>query len=213
MENPGIGRRAFLQFFGGIIASAAANPLSAVVVSDDVYVNRKLGLAFAKPAGWAYESIGTFRDLRDEYELATVDPAVDEQFRSGALPIAIVSQAPVKTTIAASFTVFAEHCPLEGDETLMGVLPLVLAQYRRMFRDFKVSHDPSGLQICGYESASYVSSFIYEDSSGKYFPVRHRGVVTVRPPLLYTFNMMDIPEMGICTERQFDEVIGSIRYV
>jgi len=213
MPSAGIGRRGFLEAFGGIIAAAATHPRAAVVISDDLYVNRKLGLAFAKPTGWGYERITTFRDLRDDYELASVDPAADELFHSGELPIAVVTQAPVTKKISASFTVYVEHCPLEPDQTLLGVLPLVLRHYQRLFREFKVTEGPVGMRICGYESASYLASFIYEDSKGKYFPVRHRGVITMRAPLLYTFNMMDIPEMGIRAQAQFDEVVGSIRYV
>jgi len=47
----GIGRRKFLKLFGAVIATAATNPLRAVIINDDLYINRALGLAYKKPIG------------------------------------------------------------------------------------------------------------------------------------------------------------------
>lgn len=53
----GIGRRKFLKLFGAVIASAASNPLQAVIVQGDLYINRALGLAYKKPNGWYFVSM------------------------------------------------------------------------------------------------------------------------------------------------------------
>jgi len=50
----GIGRREFLQLFGGALATLTANASSAIAVLDDQYINRKLGIAFRKPHGWTF---------------------------------------------------------------------------------------------------------------------------------------------------------------
>jgi hypothetical protein len=214
MKPPsGLGRRGFLQLFGGVIASAAVTPVASVVLSDDLYVNRRLGLAFTKPAGWAYESLKTFTDLRDEYELASVDPDLEKELKTGQLPIAVVSQSPVRTTLGASFTVYVEEHSFESDETLLGSFPSLVGYFQQLFRGFEVTSDPVLKRVSGYDSIDYTSRFIFQDSRGSLGYVRHRSLVTVRTPLLYTFNMLDIPSKEIDVARTFDQLVESIKYV
>lgn len=47
-----LNRRAFLDFCGKTFATFAAASNAAVMAADDLYVNRKLGVAFRPPGGW-----------------------------------------------------------------------------------------------------------------------------------------------------------------
>ena len=45
----GIGRREFLRLTSIALVGLATDPLKAVAVNDNVYVNKKLGILFHKP--------------------------------------------------------------------------------------------------------------------------------------------------------------------
>jgi hypothetical protein len=53
----GIGRREFLRLTGLAIAGLVVNPLQAVITSNNVYVNKKLGILFQKPESWGFVNI------------------------------------------------------------------------------------------------------------------------------------------------------------
>ncbi len=46
----GIGRREFLRLTGLALAGLAIDPLKAVAINDNIYVNKKLGILFKKPS-------------------------------------------------------------------------------------------------------------------------------------------------------------------
>ena len=97
--------------------SAEASP--AVALIEDLYINRKLGLAFSKPPGWHFGEIkqmglvksGQLLDLND-LDLAT------EIFEASGLPIATVTQVPLSAE-SGSFTpginVYLEHFSTNDD--------------------------------------------------------------------------------------------------
>lgn len=211
--SAGLGRRRFLQLFAGAAAVAATRPLASVAVADDLYVNRRLGFAFSKPAGWGYESLKTFADMRDEYEIATVDEQLQADFKAGQLPIVVASQAPILTSLASSLTVSADEHVLLPDETLLSVFPGLVGHFNKLFHDFEVTSPPTLRLVGGYESIDYTATLTYTGASEYRGPVRHRAVVTVRPPLIYSFYFLDIPARGIDSQAEFDRVIASIRYV
>jgi hypothetical protein len=55
----GIGRRDFLKFVGMALAGIVVDPLRAIAVNGNYYVNMRLGLGFEKPDGWRLEGHNT----------------------------------------------------------------------------------------------------------------------------------------------------------
>ena len=45
----GIGRREFLRLTSIALTGLAIDPLKAVAINDNIYVNKKLGILFEKP--------------------------------------------------------------------------------------------------------------------------------------------------------------------
>lgn len=95
----GVGRREFLRLFGAALGSLALRASPAVALLDDLYLNRKLGLAFKKPSRWHFGDVremgkikgGQLLDL-DDAELAR------EIIEATDFPIVCISQ----TTLDAS---------------------------------------------------------------------------------------------------------------
>lgn len=192
------------------MAIGAGTPLQAVAVAGNLYVNHRFGLAFSKPEGWRYEHLRTFADIRNEYEYATPDLELAQQLRSGPLPLVVVSQDSVLRTLAASVTVYAEENPLKQGESLAQAANDLIRGVSMFIKDFKLLGTPHLGMVAGNESMDYSFSFFYEDRLGNRGPVRHRTVVVLRPPHLFTFNMLDIPADRVDAQAEFSSLRDSI---
>ena len=212
MPDSGVGRRDFLKIFGGSIAAAASNPLSAVVVDDDVYVNRKLGLAFSKPADWSYTSLRAFRELRNDYELATSDPVLVADFEEGGMPLAIISERSLRWEVSGSITVYVEPLDLEPTDSVGSVLPGLIEYNREILRGFEIVEQPKLHKLSNVDSVEYVAEFFYDRKWRRPILCRNRSVYSFRAPFIYTFHMMDMPSKGIDRGVEFDAFVESIRY-
>ena len=203
-------RRGFLQRFAGTVTVAAATPLSAVVVTGDLYVNHRVGLAFRKPPSWKYENLRTFADIRNEYEYATPDAELATELKQGPLPVVVVSQAPILRSLASSVTLYVEENPLQPGETPAAAATDLIRGISTFVKDFRLLGQPVVNRVANREALEFLFTFLYEDRLGNRGPVRHRTLVVLNPPLLFTFNMLDIPADRIDSQSDFDALRDSI---
>lgn len=203
-------RRSFLRTFAGSVTLAATTPLAAVAVVGDLYVNHRVGLAFRRPAGWKYEHLQTFADIRNEYEYATADPELLTMLKQGPLPAVVVSQASVLRALGSSITVYVEESPLELGETLASIAPELIRGVSGFVKGFRLLGAPTVGRVSGREALEYCFTFQYNDRLGNSGPVRHRTLAILGESLLYTFNMLDIPADRIDSQAEFDSVRQSI---
>ena len=69
-----VGRRQFMEVCGCILAKLATQPSPAVYQQDDVYINRRLGVAFSRPAGWNFVRVDEMGEVQQGQLLAIDDP-------------------------------------------------------------------------------------------------------------------------------------------
>jgi hypothetical protein len=205
--SPDERRRGFLKNLGGVAAVPAP---SSVLVSGDLYVNNKLGFAFRKPTGWRFEHLSTFADLRNEYDFASPDADQVEELKSGPLPLAVISQAPVLRTLTCSMTIYAEQNPLRDNEHPIDAAPDIVRGISSFLEKFQVVLPARSVFVAGAQAIEFAATFIYRDRLGNSGPVRHRGLVVLRHPILYTLNMLDVPVDGIVAEAEFNQIRQSI---
>jgi len=62
----GIGRREFLRLTSLALVGLTIDPLKAVAINDNAYVNKKLGILFYKPQNWGFISVKDFGKLKSE---------------------------------------------------------------------------------------------------------------------------------------------------
>ncbi|SFT11063.1 hypothetical protein SAMN04487906_2959 [Zhouia amylolytica] len=62
----GIGRRQFFKLSSLALAGLAVDPLNAVAINDNVYVNKKLGILFHKPKNWGFIAVKDFGKIKSE---------------------------------------------------------------------------------------------------------------------------------------------------
>lgn len=209
----GVSRREFLKMAAAAAASAAVNPLQAVIIDDNLYINQRLGLAFRKPEGWHYVSIKTFRALRDEYSLASHSEVLNEEMRDWTLPIVSITKYPLDNRPGPSIVVYVERNELEADESLLSVMPLIQEYQSGLFVDYEREGNYRAGRISGCESVEYFSRFVYERRSQPGVPVRNRCLCSVRDPVMYTMQMMDIPDRNMTAQREFDGFVSSVIYI
>lgn len=194
-------------------ASAAVSPLQAVIIDDDLYINQRLGLSFRKPQGWHYVSIKTFKSLRDEYALASHNEVLNDEMRDWALPIVSITKYPLHDRPGPSIVIYVERNELEAGETLLSVMPMIQDYQSGLLLDYEREGNYRAGWISGCESVEYFSRFFYERRMQPAVPVRNRSLCSVRAPVMYTMQMMDIPDRNITAQREFDEFVRSIIYI
>src|SRR5688572_10384609 len=99
ISEVGIGRREFLKFVGTGLTALASTASPAATSIGDLYINRKLGIAFRKPTGWHFDDLremglikaGQLLDLDDS-------DAARDLVQSVELPLVTISQVPLSAT-------------------------------------------------------------------------------------------------------------------
>ena len=208
----GIGRREFLKLFGTTIAATAINPLQAIVVDEDLYINRALGLAFTKPIGWYFMSIKQFSALKNEQILK--DDAFTSELKGADDPLVVMTKIDParKKEIGPSITVYAEPFKYEEGESLLGFLPRLEEVYVKSLEQYRHVGKPIQKTISNCESVEFFSKFLFK-TYGNSIHARNRSLITVREPHIYTFNMFDYPANDMETQSEYDKFTRSIYYV
>jgi hypothetical protein len=207
----GIGRRDFLKAFGAAIAAFAARPLQPVVLGDDLYINRSLGLALRQPPGWTYLSLKEFPDLRHAQVLEDGD--ISEMLLSGSEPYLVMNRldpaAPGR--VGASMTAYAEAFSFEPTESLPQVPQLIASVMAKALKDYELLGQGRVFPISGVDSIEYFArfQFITRDFSAV---ARQRSIVTVRGGAIFTFNFFDYPAIGVDGQDDFDRIVGSLTF-
>lgn len=207
----GIGRRAFLNLFGTSIAMAAANPLQAVVLSDDLYINRALGLAFRRPSNWHFLSVRDFGELRGEQMLK--ESQISEVLREAPGPLVTITRDPhEKNRLTPAVTVYAEPFEAEEGDHPETLVPELAETLQSVLQEYRIMGRARAFSISACESAEFFATFLYEQP-GLVAQARNRCVVTMRDNQLYTFNMFDYPDNGMEEQEAFTRLLDSIRYL
>lgn len=209
-SSASLNRHRFLQRLAGAVATSFAAPIQAITVSGDLYINHRIGLSFRKVSAWRFEHPRTFQDIRNEYEYATADPDLLEDLKNGPLPVVVVAQGPLLTTLCASMTAHAEQNPLRPGETLAEAASDIVQGTSMFVKDFRLIDQPSLGKVDGRPALDFRFRFLYEDRLGHRGPVRHRSLLVLNGDILHTFHMLDIPADGIDAQDQFNAMVGSI---
>ncbi|BCD99839.1 hypothetical protein [Marinagarivorans cellulosilyticus] len=206
----GIGRRAFLQAFGASIASLG-NPLQAVVLSDDLYINRALGIAFHKPPGWHFASVREFSELRHEQILK--DDELSEQLRDAGEPLVVISKLdPAQQALTPAITVWVEPADLGDGEALIECIPYIERTYQRVLNHYRVIGKPITQTQSNCESVQFFAEFLFEQTSMSAM-ARNRCLVSIRETQMFTINMFDYPTLNQSTQQEYDGFLNSLYYV
>ena len=216
----GIGRREFLRQFGTAIATAAT-PSSAIYVTGDQYVNRRLGIAFSKPTAWVFADIQAMADVKEGQLLALDDPGLAQHiFDEAGLPIVTISKYGISKDsdhFTPGITIFLERISPDDaiavDGSPIDVLDADCQMNEEILRDFRVTSQPMSTSVSKCPSAQYVASFMFEHANMTPTPVRMKTLYIDQLVASYTLRMYDSPHLGSEMTYDYKQFIDSFRLV
>lgn len=182
-----------------MISSAAAGftlaPGKAVAVYNNLYLNRRLNIAFSKPNGWHYGDVKEMGRAKDGQILAMDDEGEAQFIRNSVgLPIVTVSREELSgdaTEFAPGILLFAEEV---DEEVSVEVALNDIGQNKYLLKEYELLSEIQARTISDCYSIDYVSSFLFEHQNLESpVRVRQRTLVCSTSTVAFTFRMYDSP--------------------
>jgi hypothetical protein len=225
----GIGRRKFLQLFGATLTMLALQPSEAVAILDDLYINRKLGLAFRKPDGWCFVDIRKMGEIAKGQELDIDGLDADALFQDEKeLPLVAITQDELSAQgreFMPSINFYLHRRDeiaflVEAMQHLGATFPPAenavneIHAFSKILPEFEVLSEPVERCISDCRAAHY--SFACEfrhENLDKPVRIRVQNLSIIHLPLWHRVNMIDSPYIGKDTTAEFESFVDGLRLV
>lgn len=219
----GIGRRNFIKLSSLALAGLAVDPLQAVVVNNNAYVNKKLGVLFYKPDQWGYIQVQDFGQLKEKQILANGwEHSKDEVYESMTDPICVITKyyedlPEYEGIFSPTITMNIEH-KSELEEYANADFELIrnLSEMgvTSLLKDFEVvkRHEPyliSGCKFYEYD-ATYQFEHVELDGSIK---IELNVLKAEHNDYYYSFNLHQSAEVDQTAKKEFDAFKKSLRLI
>jgi hypothetical protein len=219
----GIGRREFLRLTSIALAGLAIDPLKAVAINENIYVNKKLGILFEKPCDWGFIAVKDFGKIKSEQVIGHgLEETTDEIWEELGDPICIATKyyqdkpeynGVFSPTITLNITPKHELEYL-GYETFEELMAMSEFGVSRLLKDFKVikKHDPIILSDCKFYEydAEYYFEHIEIDEplkvELKVLKAEHNG-------FYYDFNCHQSKTQNQVADKEFEAFKWKIKLI
>jgi len=219
----GIGRREFLRLTSIALTGLAIDPLKAVAINDNIYVNKKLGILFEKPKDWGFIAVKDFGKIKSEQVIGHgLEETADEIWEELGDPVCIATKyfqdkpeykGVFSPTITLNITPKHELEYL-GFETFEELMEISDVGVSRLLKDFKVVkyYDPIILNnVKFYESdAEYYFEHIEIDEplkvELKVLKAEHNG-------FYYDFNCHQSKTQNQVADKEFEDFKWTIKLI
>ena len=219
----GIGRGEFLRLTALALAGLAVDPLQAVVTTDEVYVNKKLGILFHKPSLWTYVSVKDFGKLKDAQILGNGwDEYKDEVWQELGEPICVItkysqSKPQFKGIFSPTITLNItpkkelENFGVDTFEELIGMSAYGVSQLLKDFTIIK-SYEPYLISGCKFYEfdAEYTFEHVEMENPVK---VELKVLKAEHNDFYYDFNCHQSSAQNQTAYREFEELKKSIQLI
>lgn len=231
----GIGRREFLLQFGAAITTLASLGRAAAFV-EDLYVDRRHGIAFRRPAGWTYESLAEATRTKSGMllDFAGFDPErwaefiqQDEKYAAFVVVGDMARSQPMPgwkggaepDVIAPGISVqfegtWAEDGPYPRGQpvSIPAFVERDLKNFSRAYANYRLLQVPAPRRISGCDAVEYLASYGYKHRQvAGAIPMRERVLYIHQDPAIYSVRMWDYPELRPALEYSFDSFIPTIQ--
>ena len=201
----GIGRREFIRLFGAGIAAASTNLSSAIAIHNNEYINRRLGIAFQKPAGWFFANVQEMGQIKAGQILALEDSHLAEYVvESTELPILSISKEPMSSKsdrFTPGVNIYLERLNdsrsiVPCRASLVDSIQEDVSFCESILRDFRLVSSPSKMFLSRCDAARYEASFMFEHKNLKPTRVRMISVAIEQGIASYSLRLYDSPWLG-----------------
>jgi hypothetical protein len=219
----GIGRREFLKLASLAFLGVIIDPLKAVAVNEDVYLNKKLGIIFHKPQGWGYIAIKDFGKLKSEQIIGEgLFDSTEEIWEELGDPICIITKyyqdkpenkGIFSPTITLNITPKEELNDLEF-ETFEEFMELSALGTSYILNDFKIikKYEPYFISNCKFYE--YDAEYLFEHVDlNEPLKVELKVLKTEHNGCYYDFNFHQSKAQNQIANEEFEAFKKSIKLV
>lgn len=217
----GIGRREFLKLTSIALAGLAIDPLRAVAVNNNLYVNKKLGIIFEKPNDWGFLAVKDFGKIKNEQIIGVqLDETVDEIWETLGDPICMITKyyqdlpeqkGVFSPTITLNVTPKQELENL-GFETFEELMEMSEMGVSSILKDFKVikRYDPTMISNCKFYE--YDAEYLFEHIElDKPLKVELKVLKAEHNGFYYDFNCHQSSAQNQIANKEFEKFKNSIK--
>ncbi len=219
----GIGRRAFIKLAGIALAGAAMDPLNAVAVNQNTYINKKLGIMFQKPKDWGFIAIKDFGKLKNEQIIGQgLDMSTDDIWDEIGEPICIVTKYHQDTpenkgvfspTITLNITPKEEFYDL-GIESFEELREMSALGTSMLLKDFQIVKTYKPYLISQCEFYEYDAEYLFEHTDiPKPLKVELKVLKTEHNGFYYDFNCHQSKAQDQTANKAFETFKHSIKLI
>lgn len=219
----GIGRREFIRLTTLALSGLTINPLNAIAINDNAYVNKKLGILFFKPQDWGFIAVKDFGKLKSEQVIGHgIDKKTDEIWNELSDPICIITKyyqdnpkerGVFSPTITLNITPKSELEDL-GYETFEELIAMSYFGITKILKDFRVIKVHEPFLISGIKFYEFDAEYLFEHIDIKntlkvelkVLKVEHNGYY-------YDFNFHQSKAQNQTAELEFDRFKESIKLI
>jgi hypothetical protein len=210
----GIGRRDFLKFAAMALGGIVLDPLEAIAVNDNFYVNMRLGLGFEKPEGWHFDAFKDFGSLLKGQIVEGIQPEDEETFRKdhASTLLAVISKYDLQYTgFSPSITVFKNEEDRADFESLDELIDAALIGFSSLLKDFTVISQPEPLQLSNCRCMRYKARWDFRHERNPSTLIEDETLIIDQDPVLYTIHLYDAPSIGEVAQPEFGGFVRSLR--
>jgi hypothetical protein len=219
----GIGRRAFLRLTSLALAGLTIDPLKAVAINDNAYVNKKLGILFYKPQNWGFIAVKDFGKLKSEQIIGRgLDEAPEEIWNEAGDPVCVVTKyfqdrpeekGVFSPTITLNITPKSELEDI-GYENFEELISMSQYGTSRILKDFRVTkrYDPYNISGCKFYEFDAEYMFEHVDIVEplkvelKVLKAEHNG-------FYYDFNCHQSKAQNQLADKEFEDFKKTIKLI
>ncbi|MES2619685.1 MAG: hypothetical protein V4615_02455 [Bacteroidota bacterium] len=219
----GIGRREFLRLTSVALTGLAIDPLMAVAVNDNVYVNKKLGILFHKPSDWGFVAVKDFGKIKSEQVIGRAfDLTTEEILEELGDPICLVTKYHTDSrehkgifspTIAMHITPKEELEDL-GCESFEEFMEDSLYWTSAILKEYRVvkKYEPYLISNCKFYE--YDAEYLFEHAElAEPLKVELKVLKAEHNGIYYDFNCHQSKAQGQSADWEFEEFKKSIKLV
>ncbi len=210
----GIGRREFLKFAGMALGGIVLDPLRAVAVNGNYYVNMKLGLGFEKPDRWCLDTSSDFATLLEGQIVENVVPEDEEAFRRDQTStlVAVISKYGEEfSRFSPSITVYKNEEDRADFASLDDLIDGALKGSSLLLKDYAVIEPPASWELSNCTCMRWKSRWLFQHRKIPATLIDDETLILDQDPVLYTIHLYDAPRIGEVAQRAFRRFVKSLR--
>ena len=219
----GIGRREFLKFSSLALAGLTVDPLNAVTINNNAYVNKKLGILFHKPNDWGFIAIKDFGKIKNEQIIGEVlEDMQEELWQELGDPICVATKyhqdkpeykGVFSPTITLNITPKEELESL-GHETFEELIKISGSGAFMILKDFQIvkKYDPYFISNCKFYE--YDAEYLFEHIEiNEPLKVELKVLKAEHNGFYYDFNCHQSKAQNQLSDKEFEDFKKSIKLI